>query len=30
MLLWTIAGPSVAAAGRWRSRLVFRIELTEV
>jgi hypothetical protein len=30
MLLWTIAGSSVAVTGRWRSRLVFRIELTEV
>src|ERR1700694_4051867 len=30
MFACTIAGPSVAEAGRRRSRLVFRIEVTEV
>ena len=30
MLSWIIAGSSVGGACRWRSRLVFRIELTEL
>jgi hypothetical protein len=29
-LSWIIAGSSVGGARRWRSRLVFRIELTEL